>query len=198
MLSRILKLEKLVKYIYCYVKNNPTGGESNLDLQQVTDNGNVTDSNIQVDSSVTAFSYMFNSGDFTSSLYSNASVARTYYLPDETGTIALLSDIPSPADTAPQVIVTDEPEYTIEPNGLATRILVTLVGSSTIVTLPTVANDMGLVIIIKNAGTSTSSVQSNPQDNVGIWEGGMDSPSVNLTAGSTLTLSNDGLQYSII
>lgn len=186
-LFRLNRLERWFKELYCEFKNNTGGGEGGQpqDLQSVTDNGNVTNRFIQTESSVIAQNFLFDNGSVQSSLNTLSTTPRTYYLPDKTGTLALLSDI-SPSNGSAQMFSISEEEYTLPRiQGIT---LVAFEGNTTNLYLPPLSENNGSTILFYNNGLGDANIICDPSDANNMKDGGMTTNFTTLTTGSPMTI----------
>lgn len=210
------KLRRAIRYLSCKVENGITETDPIFEasiastitqtdinnwnsattipnLDQVTSEGNSTTDAIISESTVRAYNGLIVNSNTTSGTIkgTNITVPRNYELPNNSGTIALLSDIP--VDTGPQIVRTNAVTYNLVPT--KRTILVTFTGTTTTFNLPLVAPNVGTIILLYNGGTGGATITGNVADGNVVIDGGMAGTSSVLTPGSPMTIFNDGFNW---
>jgi len=89
-------------------------------------------------------------------------------------------------DTSSQMITTNALQYNLVPN--KKTVLITFFGTTTILNLPNITTNIGIVMLLYNAGSGDVVITGNPTNENSVIDGGMEMASTVLTSGSPMTI----------
>lgn len=219
---RLARTEIGLKKLYCYVQANSGGdievdpvftvapafsitqtdidnwnaGATAQDLQSVLGTGNLSNNDLNLINGASLFTTGLNVTNSTNNTSANFDVSTitnniTLGFPTQNGTLALVSQIPT---GIPQIVrINDDDNYDLIPT--KSTILITFTGATNTLNLPLVAPNIGTIMLLYNKGTGDATITGNVADGNVVIDGGIEGPSSILTAGSPMTIFNDGFNW---